>query len=122
MYMNEMQEEMYHELCKLSGEQVTDLFLDWLGLQVLDKDFREFLGKEGYMDELPDDEDEDEDEDEEETEEEPDEDECQPPEGFEKFCYDGFGTSCVGCPFENINGADCEDLYRKMMEEKANEV
>lgn len=116
MYMNEMQEEMYHELCKLSGEKVTDLFLDWLGLQVLDKDFREFLGKEGYMDELPDEEDDDEDE----VEEEPDEDECEPPKGFEAFCA-GFGEHCEGCPFDCVKG-DCEDLYRKMMEEKANET
>jgi len=116
MYMNEMQEEMYHELCKLSGEQVTDLFLNWLGLQVLDRDFREFLGKEGYMDELPDNEDEDE----EEVEDNVPEEEYRTPEGFEAFCA-GFDEHCKGCPFA-LRHEDCEDLFRMMKEETKNET
>ena len=46
--MDEMQIEIYNALCRLSGEEVTDLFLNWLGNQVIDEDFAEFFQNEGY--------------------------------------------------------------------------
>ena len=108
--MNDMQQEMFNALCKLSGEKVAQLFLDWLGLQVMDRDFREFLGNEGVMDELEDN-DLDEDED---TEEETSDIEEQ----FLNFC--AAYSRCVGCPFEDedvYEGEECIDLYRQILEQ-----
>ena len=57
--MNDMQMEMWNALCELSGEEVARLFTDYYGNQLLDDGFRAFLGEEGVMPEI-DDEDEDE--------------------------------------------------------------
>lgn len=108
--MNDMQQEMFNALCKLSGEKVAQLFLDWLGLQVMDRGFREFLGDEGVMDEL---EDNDMDEDEGAEEETSD-----IKERFLDFCSNYY--RCEGCPFEDEDGYDdkeCIDLYRQMLEQ-----
>lgn len=53
--MTEKQKEMYETLTGLTGEAVTNLFIDWLGVQVLSKDFAEFLQREGYLPESEDD-------------------------------------------------------------------
>ena len=105
--MNDMQQEMYNALCKLSGEEVARLFLDWLGLQVMDADFREFLGNEGVMDEYVE-EDHDEEEDEKEDEEE-----------FFEFCNQF--SDCIGCPFEFVpldSNEECQERYFKMKEDQ----
>ena len=58
--MNDMQMEMWDALCELSGEEVARLFTDYHGNQLLDDGFRAFLGEEGVMQEVEeDDEDED---------------------------------------------------------------
>ncbi len=47
--MNEVQERCYEILLEVNdSERVAGLFLDWLGLQVLDEDFLEFLKEELY--------------------------------------------------------------------------
>lgn len=47
--MNEAQEECLRILEYIEdAEVVTNLFLNWLGLQVLGEDFLEFLNEEGY--------------------------------------------------------------------------
>lgn len=58
--MNDMQMEMWDALCELSGEEVARLFTDYHGTCLLSEDFRTFLGEEGVMPEV---EDEEEDED-----------------------------------------------------------
>lgn len=109
--MNEMQQEMYNSLCKLSGEEVARLFLDWLGLQVMDAGFREFLGNEGVMDEYI----------EEDTDEEEDEkdDEKDDEEEFFEFCNQFSG--CIGCPFESVPldlDEECKEHYFQMKKEQ----
>lgn len=47
--MDEVQQECFEILTEIEdGNQVVNLFLDWLGLQVLDEDFLEFLKEELY--------------------------------------------------------------------------
>ena len=48
-YMDKTQSEIWDALCKLSGEEVANLFTDWHGLQLLDEGFKEFLEDEGVM-------------------------------------------------------------------------
>lgn len=48
-YMSETQTEIWNALCKLSGEEVANLFTDWHGLQLLDEEFKGFLEEEGVM-------------------------------------------------------------------------
>lgn len=60
--MNDMQMEMWDALCELSGEEVARLFTDYHGNQLLDDGFRAFLGEEGVMPEVEDEEEDDEDE------------------------------------------------------------
>ena len=60
--MNDMQMEMWDALCELSGEEVARLFTDYHGNQLLDEGFRVFLGEEGAMPEVEDEEEDDEDE------------------------------------------------------------
>ena len=50
--MNDMQVEVWDFLCTLSGEDVARIFIDWNGWQIVDDDFREYLGNEGYMEEV----------------------------------------------------------------------
>ena len=95
--MNDMQQKMYNALCKLSGEEVARLFLDWLGLQVMDADFRMFLGNEGVMDEY--------------VEDAPSEEEDDNEE-FYHFC--GQFPGCTGCPFESKPDDECEERFRQM--------
>lgn len=57
--MNDMQMEMWDALCELSGEEAARMFTDYYGNQLLDDGFRAYLGEEGVMPEI-DDEDEDE--------------------------------------------------------------
>lgn len=47
--MEKHQREIWNALCELSGEQVLNLITDWHGLQLLDKNFKEFLEDEGVM-------------------------------------------------------------------------
>ena len=47
--LDDIQKEIYEALCKLSGEEVANLFIDWHGLQLLDEEFKEFLEDEGIM-------------------------------------------------------------------------
>lgn len=47
--MSELQKEIWNALCELSGEDVARLFTDYLGNQVLDEDFKEYLQDEGAM-------------------------------------------------------------------------
>ena len=60
--MNDMQMEMWDALCELPGEEVARLFTDYHGNQLLDDGFRAFLGEEGVMPEVEDDDEDDEDE------------------------------------------------------------
>ena len=60
--MNDMQLEMWDALCELSGEEVARLFTDYHGTCLLSEGFRTFLGEEGAMPEVEDDEEDDEDE------------------------------------------------------------
>ena len=71
--MDELQLKIYTALCKLDGEEVADLFTNYLGNQVLDEGFKDFLVDEGILDEEDDDDEENDDEDDEEEEEEDDE-------------------------------------------------
>lgn len=47
--MFEHQREIWDALCELSGEQVLQLLTDYHGLQLLTKDFKEFLEDEGVV-------------------------------------------------------------------------
>ena len=47
--MDKHQREIWDALCELSGEQVLNLFTDYHGLQLLSKDFKEFLEEEGVI-------------------------------------------------------------------------
>ena len=101
--MSDLQLEIWNELCKLSGEEVARLFTDWLGDQVLDKDFRIFLGTEGYMPEYE--EDEPKQEDEEENEED------RPADIKEYLGGDFMGMckqfpTCEGCPLHSFAFVD----------------
>lgn len=58
--MNDMQMEMWDALCELSGEEVARLFTDYHGTCLLSEEFRIFLGEEGVMPEVEEDDDEDE--------------------------------------------------------------
>lgn len=60
--MNDMQMEMWDALCELSGEEVARMFTDYHGNQLLDDGFRTYLGEEGVMPEVEDEEEDDEDE------------------------------------------------------------
>ena len=103
--MNDMQQEMYNAFCKLPGDEVARLFLDWLGLQVMDIGFREFLGNEGVMDEYV----------EEALDKEGDDDE----EEFFEFCNQF--SDCIGCPFEFVtldSYEGCEGRYFQMKKEQ----
>lgn len=60
--MNDMQMEMWDALCKLSGEEAARMFTDYHGDQLLDDGFRAFLGEEGVMPEVEEDDEDDEDE------------------------------------------------------------
>ena len=60
--MNDMQMEMWDALCELSGEEVARMFTDYHGNQLLDEGFRTYLGEEGVMPEVEDEEEDDEDE------------------------------------------------------------
>ena len=51
------QMEVYNALAELDGKTVIALVTDYLGMQIIDEDFKQFLVNEGVMDE---DEDEDE--------------------------------------------------------------
>lgn len=108
--MNQMQQEMWDVLSELSGEDVLRLMTDWHGLQILDHDFRDFLGTEGIMPELEDDE-----EAEADMEEEIDLDELLSGE-FDEFCasFDG----CVGCPYESKPDVDCEEEFKAEKRER----
>lgn len=47
--MNELQQRIYSILCNLTGEEVTNLFTNYYGNQLLDdEDFMKFLDDEGY--------------------------------------------------------------------------
>lgn len=47
--MNELQNKIYNILCNLTGEEVTNLFTNYYGNQLLDdEDFMKFLDDEGY--------------------------------------------------------------------------
>lgn len=47
--MNELQQKIYSILCNLTGEEVTNLFTNYYGNQLLDdEDFMKFLDDEGY--------------------------------------------------------------------------
>lgn len=95
--MNQMQEEMWDALCELSGEEVLRLLTHWKGLQILDEEFREYLGEEGIMPEV---------------EEEPDDD---LEDDFDSFCCKY--NSCRGCRFLRVFG-DCETLWSEAKEEE----
>ena len=47
--MDKHQRETWDALCELSGEQVLNLLTDYHGLQLLSKDFKEFLEEEGVI-------------------------------------------------------------------------
>ena len=47
--LDKVQREIWNALCKLSGEQVANLFTDYYGCQLLTEDFKEFLEDEGVM-------------------------------------------------------------------------
>jgi len=49
MVMNYTQKRIWEALCELDGETVARLFTDWLGNQVMDEDFYEFLENEGVL-------------------------------------------------------------------------
>lgn len=48
-YTSDIQTEIYECLCKLSGEEVVNLMTDYHGLQLLNKEFKEFLEDEGVL-------------------------------------------------------------------------
>ena len=89
--MNDTQMEMWDALCELSGEEVARLFTDYHGNQLLDDGFRTFLGEEGVMPEV-----EEDDEDDEEDDEDGDEDEIDLPEVNEDD-LDENGELCCEC-------------------------
>lgn len=60
--MNDMQMEMWDALCELSGEEVARLFTDYHGTCLLSEGFRTFLGEEGVMPEVEDEEEDEDDE------------------------------------------------------------
>ena len=45
------QMEVYNALASLDGEKVISLLTDYLGMQIIDEAFRQFLVDEGVMDE-----------------------------------------------------------------------
>ncbi len=47
--MDELQEKIYDCLCSISGEQVTNAFINYYGTQLLDSDFAKYLVEEGFM-------------------------------------------------------------------------
>jgi len=47
--MDYTQKKIWEALCKLDGETVARLFTDWLGNQVMDEEFYEFLEDEGVL-------------------------------------------------------------------------
>ena len=47
--MDKHQVEIWNALCELDGEQVLNLLTDYHGLQLLSRDFKEFLEDEGVM-------------------------------------------------------------------------
>ena len=47
----EKQMEVYNALAELDGEKVISLLTDYLGMQVIDEGFKQFLVDEGVMDE-----------------------------------------------------------------------
>ena len=47
--LDKHQADIWYALCELSGEQVLNLLTDYHGLQLLSKDFKEFLEDEGVM-------------------------------------------------------------------------
>ena len=107
--MNDLQLEIWNELCKLSGEEVARLFTDWLGEQILDKDFRVYLGNEGYMSEY-----------EEEELDEEDGPEIESGDDFVTFC-ERF-SNCLTCPIykkyaKKISTISCPEEFEKMKEE-----
>lgn len=60
--MNDTQMEMWDALCELSGEEVARLFTDYHGTCLLSEEFRTFLGEEGVMPEVEEDEEDDDEE------------------------------------------------------------
>ena len=105
--MSDLQLEIWNELCKLSGEEVARLFTDWLGDQILDKDFRAYLVNEGYMPEH----------------EEYDDDTTLvlPLDDFDTFCQNF--EDCLSCPImkkygRKISNVCCADEFEKMKDEE----
>ena len=47
--MDKHQREIWDTLCELSGEEVLNLLTDYHGLQLLSKDFKDFLEDEGVI-------------------------------------------------------------------------
>ena len=117
--MSDLQLEIWNELCKLSGEEVARLFTDWLGDQILDKDFRVYLGTEGYMSEYEEDEpEEEEDDDEDDEDDEAGEESLN---DFDKFC-ESFHY-CLACPImkkygDQIINVSCHEEFEKMKAEE----
>lgn len=83
--MNDMQMEMWDALCELTGEEVARLFTDYHGTCLLSEEFRTFLGEEGVMPGV------------EEDEEDGDEDEIDLPEVNEDDLNENGELHCECC-------------------------
>ena len=83
--MNDMQMEMWDDLCELPGAEVARLFTDYHGTCLLSEEFRTFLGEEGVMPEV------------EEDEEDGDEDEIDLPEVNEDDLDEDGELHCECC-------------------------
>ena len=47
--MTELQKKIWYKLCELDGEEVTRLFTNYYGNQLLSEDFKEWLEEEGVL-------------------------------------------------------------------------
>ena len=102
--MNDAQKEMYETLSQLTGEKVVNLFLDYLGLQILDDGFKQHLINEDI---LPD-----------EEKNEYAELSVSDTDDFDEFC-DSY-EKCYNCPVYQYKSSEsnCKQAFKELKEKE----